>query len=46
MTLLPAGERPPDTTSLAKKASFLTMSKDQFLIDAKECGEIVTLVMK
>ncbi|XP_035548652.1 uncharacterized protein LOC118349183 [Juglans regia] len=46
VTLLPVGERLLNTTSLAKKASFLIVSEDQFLIDAKECSKIVTLAMK
>ncbi|XP_040994264.1 uncharacterized protein LOC121240799 [Juglans microcarpa x Juglans regia] len=46
VVLLPTGERPHDATVHEKKASFLTVSEDQFLIDAKESGKILTLVVK
>lgn len=44
--LQPSGEKRQDTTVLKGKPNFLTMSKDQFLLDMRECKEIITLIMK
>ncbi|XP_040994300.1 uncharacterized protein LOC121240841 [Juglans microcarpa x Juglans regia] len=46
VVLLSTGERSREVAVPEKKNYFLTVAEDQFLIDAKESGEIVTLVVK
>lgn len=40
------GEKHHDTTMLEGKPNSLIVLEDQFLLDIKECGEIITLAMK
>lgn len=46
MVLLPTREKSNEVAVLEKKNNFLIVTKDQFLMDAKENGEILTLVVK